>query len=156
MESNSRIWRLSGKPKAIEPDPERHRRGERGDEKARPGRGSTAPRLNARAFPLHQGRQAVAQARRRVLPLDVFAHHATQRHDRRVTGCEFGLARNPFLERERARRVELAVGQRVDEKRVLVVAHDLRPSVAISSARARARRDITVPMGAPVASAISR
>ena len=69
-----------------------------------------------------------------------------------------GIAGKKALGLERARRIQLLVEVGLQKERailLLVPAHcDTLPSRSISSERARASRDITVPIGAPVASAI--
>ena len=153
---DARVGLAGGNPQAIEPNAQRHRRGESRDDEARPSARLAARRSLARRVRRCERADAVAQPRRRALGLDFFAHRAAQRDDGRIALGELGLIGEPRLQRERARRIELAVGERIDEQRVLVVAHDFCSKAARSSARARASRDITVPMGAPVASPISR
>ncbi len=73
------------------------------------------------------------------------------RRERRVSG---ELA----LELERAHRVEFAVESSAQPEHAVVgiVGHGSGSKVFASAPRARERRDITVPIGAPVASAMSR
>ena len=70
----------------------------------------------------------------------------------------------PPLERHGLRCVEFAIDKRVKEQvqiqkisgQSVLVDHDLPPSFEISAARARARRDMTVPSGRSSTAAISR
>jgi len=88
-----------------------------------------------------------------------FADHAAQRLDALPLGGEARGGGKLPLELEPVRRVELAVDIGMNQQaRVLFgCAHGLSvPMLAISRPRARANRDITVPIGTLVTSAISR
>ena len=74
-------------------------------------------------------------------------------------------AREPRLQREGVDRIELAVEMGVQQEGGVVVGDEmghvtvlgvLRASTASTRLRPRASRDITVPIGTPVTSAISR
>ena len=128
---------------------------DRGGERA-PGRmrrRSHGPRRTDRAFNSAQQRWRHRFARQ------ALADHAAQRLDAVPLGSQFGLGRKSPLQLERVRGVELAVDIGVNEQaRVFVCCgHGLSvPMLAISRRRARASRDITVPIGTLVTSAISR
>ena len=83
----------------------------------------------------------------------------TQRREAPILGGERGIVAHLALERERAHGVEFAVKRSVESDKTFVevaVGHGSTLSVLASMARARASRDITVPTGVSVASAISR
>ena len=73
-----------------------------------------------------------------------------------VFGGEFRRLRQRLVEGELVDGVEFAVERHLRARECVVVAHNAFPSVFASAWRARARRDMTVPIGAWVASAISR
>ena len=74
-----------------------------------------------------------------------------------VFGGDGGIVAQLALERERAHGVELAVQGGVEsEEPIIALGHASALRVLASMARARASRDITVPTGVSVASAISR
>ena len=77
---------------------------------------------------------------------------------RRYSAASAGIGAQVALEFERAHRVELAVEGGVEAENAVVgiVGHGSAFRALASAPRARARRDITVPIGAPVASAMSR
>ncbi len=69
---------------------------------------------------------------------------------------EFGLGAQSALDLDHACCIEFAVDISVEQKFVVRINHRNAPRRSASKARARAKRDITVPRGAPVASAMSR
>ncbi len=84
------------------------------------------------------------------------ADRITQGDEPGVFGGKLGVRREARLESDRARGVEFAIERGVNKGVASQVAHRPPPRLANSSARPRARRDITVPTGAPIAAAISR
>ena len=71
-------------------------------------------------------------------------------------GLAFGAAFQMLFGFERFRRIQFAVQIGLDEKALLAI-HAAPPiNFSRNSARPRASRDITVPIGAPVVTAISR
>ena len=83
----------------------------------------------------------------------------TQRSETPVLAGERRIVAHRALEGERGHRIELAVERSVEPEEPLVrvpVGHGSALKVLASMARARASRDITVPIGVSVASAISR
>ena len=68
---------------------------------------------------------------------------------------EIGLGREPRLETPRRDRVELAVEIGVEEQVALLAVVGHCPLLSISRRRARASRDMTVPMGRSSMAAIS-
>ena len=95
---------------------------------------------------------------------NLLPQHVAQRFDALALGGERGIGGDLPFECERVGRVELAVDMRVDQQQILVVArrfvcrrHGLSvPIDSIRRRRARASRDITVPIGTSVTCAISR
>ncbi len=86
-------------------------------------------------------------------------NRVAQRCEAPVFGGERRIVAHLALEPERGHGVELAVEGSVESQKPLVhvpVGHALALKVLASMARARASRDITVPTGVSVASAISR
>ena len=82
-----------------------------------------------------------------------------QRREAPILGGERRIVAQLALERERSHGVELAVEGGVELEQPVAhvpVGHGSALKVLASEARARASRDITVPTGASVASAISR
>ena len=81
---------------------------------------------------------------------------------RKVVRRPYAEAREAFRQKafkiEHAGSIEFAVERRLGEKSFVACAHFASglPKAAMRRPRARARRDITVPTGAPVISAISR
>ena len=81
-----------------------------------------------------------------------------------MLGGERRIGGDAPFDRQRGRRVELAVDKRLEQQMQIVgvfrqfrvFLHRLFPSSEISAPRALARRDITVPIGTPSACAISR
>ena len=74
----------------------------------------------------------------------------------RCQGLAFGAIFQMLFGFQRLRRIQLAVQIGLDEKALLASHASLPINFSRSNARPRASRDITVPMGAPVAAAISR
>jgi hypothetical protein len=135
--------------------------GERGDGRAhgkaaqhRAAGGLLALRLR------HRGFDPGAQACRRCVAQIGVGQHALHL----ALGCELGsavrAAGDMSFDLARVAGIELVVEQRVKQDPRFVAGHLACSSSAFqaarSMARARARRDITVPTGAPTASAISR
>ena len=89
----------------------------------------------------------------------VGTHRRTQRGQPGKVGGEVGLGREALLEPLRRDRVELAVEIGAEQLVALVFlrrSHAVFSSIAAASRRrARASRDMTVPMGAPTTAAIS-
>ena len=82
-----------------------------------------------------------------------------QRREAPVFGGDRRIVAHLALELERGHGVELAVQGSVEPEKPLVhvpIGHESDLKALASRARARARRDITVPIGVSVASAISR
>ena len=87
------------------------------------------------------------------------ADRSAQRLKPVIFGLEAWITGQQTLDFAHPRGVKLAVKRRVQHQGPIFKAatgHGAFLSFSIISARARARRDITVPTGAPVASAISR
>ena len=85
--------------------------------------------------------------------------YVAQRDEPAIFGRQRRIGGELGLDLDHAGRVEFAVQGGVKEKRPVFaprVSHARLPSCSISLARARASLDITVPTGAPIASAISR
>ena len=68
----------------------------------------------------------------------------------------FGAAFQMLFGLQRLRRIQFAVQIGLDEKALLAIHAGLPINFSRNRARPRASRDITVPIGAPVAAAISR
>jgi hypothetical protein len=84
-------------------------------------------------------------------------HGAAQRLDARLFGCKRGAVRKPPLEFQRMCRIQFAVHIGVEQQPIVIRCRHLSaPNIAITRPRARASRDITVPIGTPVIVAISR
>ena len=106
-----------------------------------------------------QRRDAVGKRLRGRFTRRMTADRVTQRCEAPVLGGERRIVAHLALERERGHGVELAVERGVEPEKPLVdvaVGHASALKVLASMARARASRDITVPTGVSVASAISR
>ena len=89
----------------------------------------------------------------------VTTDRVAQRREAPVFGGDRRIVAHLALELERGHGVELAVQGGVEPEKPLVhvpVGHASALKVLASMARARASRDITVPTGVSVASAISR
>ena len=87
------------------------------------------------------------------------ADRVPKRRQAPVFGGERRIVAHLALELERSHRVELAVEGGIEPEKALAhvpPGHDSALKVFASMARARASRDITVPTGVSVASAISR
>src|ERR1700757_4804307 len=111
----------------------------------------------------HSGRSldTYAQAGRRRFARQPLAYQALQGVDAFALGGERRIGRHPRLEGKCVGGVELAVYVGVDQARGIFRNHRARhdallPMVLITWLRPRASRDITVPIGTPVTSAISR
>ena len=102
---------------------------------------------------------ARAQRRRRGLGRQLVPQGLAQRLDARALGRERRVGGDARLDRQRIGRIELAVDGRMHQQPLAFVGcagHFCTPIVSIRRRRARASRDITVPIGTPVTSAISR
>jgi len=103
-----------------------------------------------------------ACAVRGVVPLAADAHEPTAKGvDALALGGKCLISCHALLHRKGVRRIELAVQIGMDRQRGFFVNYravheSLLPMVLITWFRARARRDITVPIGTPVTWAISR
>src|SRR5262249_40090651 len=96
---------------------------------------------------------------------DLVLHCTAQCSDGVALARQCRVGRQPSLDRKHAGWIKLTVVVGVDEqselvgfaRRQLVRRHDAsEPTVSIKRRRARASRDITVPTGTPVISAMSR
>ena len=105
----------------------------------------------------HSG-DALAQGWRRHRLAEFPVHDLAKRIQAAVFGGKGRIRGQTIFEIEHARGIELAVERRVGEKSLVACAHFASglPNAAMRRPRARARRDITVPTGTPVISAISR
>ena len=85
-------------------------------------------------------------------------HDLAQGFQAAIVCGEGGIFSEPMFKIEHARGIEFAVERRLGEEGFFDGRHfaPLPAKAAMRSARARARRDMTVPKGAPVISAISR
>ena len=85
-------------------------------------------------------------------------HDLAQRLQAAVFGGEGGVSSQTIFKIEHSGGIEFAVERRLGEKNFVNRGHfDCPlPKAAMRRPRARARRDITVPKGTPVISAISR
>ncbi len=102
-------------------------------------------------------RDAVGKRARRGLAHSMTADCVAQRGEPTVLGRKRGVFAQGAFEFERPHGVELAVESGVKPQEALVsIGHGSALKVLASKARARASRDMTVPIGASVASAISR
>ena len=102
-------------------------------------------------------RDSVGERARRGLAHSMTADCVAQRSEPTVLGRERGVFAQRAFEFERPHGVELAVESGVKPQEALVsIGHGSALKVLASKARARASRDMTVPIGASVASAISR
>ena len=91
--------------------------------------------------------------------LDEFPlHDLAQGFQAAVVGGEGGIFSQTIFKIEHASGIEFAVERRMGEKDFVYGGHfaGLLPKAAMRRPRARARRDMTVPKGTPVISAISR
>ena len=127
----------------------------------RRGRGCGRLRRGSRRSGRRQRRDAVGKRLRGRFTRRVTTDRVTQRCEAPVLGGEGGIVAQLALELERAHGVEFAVQGGVESQKPLVgvaVGHASASSLKVlaSMARARASRDITVPTGVSVASAISR
>src|SRR5207245_555420 len=126
------------------------------------GGGNRSPRPGTRDPARTNGPQKpILEPWRRLESAEMFARGIAERPQRRgVTGAG-GATRDVLAQLEDGARVQLAVQLQLDERSGFGAGHDppaflaSPPSLACSSRRARESRDITVPMGAPVTSAIS-
>ena len=117
----------------------------------------------ARARTLHadRGLDAPAQVGRRRFARQMLAHQPLQGVDALALGCKCRIGRHTLLHCECIHRVEFAIeigmdGQEWDLRRSWE-GHDVLLPIGLDHwSRPRARRDITVPIGTPVTSAISR
>ena len=106
-----------------------------------------------------QRRDAVGKRLRRGFTRRVVTDRVAQRREALILRGERRIVAHLALERERGHGVELAVESGVEPEKPLAhvpVGHGSDPQGLGEKARARASRDITVPTGASVASAISR
>ena len=108
-----------------------------------------------------QGRLDAGSQSRRYVGLRKRTKRLPQRHQSGVLSSQKLVVRQPALERSRGSQIKLAVAIGV-QLQVVVVCHGCNhiyfrfPRRAIRSCRPRDRRDITVPIGTLVISAISR
>src|SRR5262249_56700942 len=109
-----------------------------------------------------RGLDPAGEARRRAFARKLLRNRAPQRLDPLAFGCQRRIAGDLPLDLQRVSRIELAIDIGVNEQtRIAGRCHQpaFASSVArrcISRWRARASRDMTVPMGTLVTSAISR
>src|SRR5208282_6706867 len=98
------------------------------------------------------------QRLRRALPRSMSPDRQAQRLEPPVFRRKRRVGAELTLEFEGADRIEFAVERSVQPQDAVVriVGHGSALRVFASAPRARARRDMTVPIGAPVASAMSR
>ena len=102
-------------------------------------------------------RDAIRECRRCGLERGGAADRPAQGLEPTVLRRQRRIGRKLALEFERAHRIEFAVKGGVEPQGGFgFVSHGSGFSILVSAARARARRDMTVPIGAPVASAMSR
>ncbi len=103
------------------------------------------------------GRDPVGERLRRRLARRMAADRRAQRREPPIFRRQRRIVAHRAFEFERAHGVELAVERRIElEDALFIPGHDWLLRVLASAARARASRDMTVPIGAPVASAMSR
>ncbi len=109
-------------------------------------------------FPLSAiGTRRARKEIRRRLARNARPDRRAQGGEPRIFGGERGIDREPRLDLHHPGGVEFAVESSVEQKdRIIAQSHVPLPSLSISRARARASRDITVPIGASIAAAISR
>src|SRR5271170_809203 len=87
----------------------------------------------------------------------MLVHQPLQGIDALALGSKSRIGRHTFLHCECIDRIELPIEIGMDRQRGFFVDHDwVLPMVSITWLRPRARRDITVPIGTLVTSAISR
>ncbi len=126
-----------------------------GHERNRDRGGERAPARNR--LRTRQRGDAAAELRARPLARHAFPDRAAQRHEARLLGGERGIGGQTLLEFQCMGGIELAVDIGVQPQAIVGRGgHRSAPKVSIRRSRARASRDITVPMGTPVISAISR
>src|SRR5579883_2884412 len=114
-----------------------------------------ARQLIAKGRPRQCG-NAATQRRARRLPRQAFPQGVAERLNAPVLFCECVVLGQSLLKFERMRRIKLAVDIGVEQQPIVLRHRHLSaPSISISRRRARARRDITVPIGTPVIAAIS-
>ena len=103
---------------------------------------------------------AAAQLRARLLARHARGDRPAQCDETGMGGGKRGVGGEALLELQRMGGIELAVHIGVEQQAVVshvsLLPNVSAPNVSIKRSRARASRDITVPIGTPVTSAISR
>src|SRR5689334_20209616 len=98
---------------------------------------------------------AAAERCRRYVLGNVGAEHPTELLQTTEIGCEVRLCRQPGFKAPGRNRIELTVEIGVQKHVALLALVDHGTALSISMRRARARRDMTVPMGMSSMAAIS-